>query len=134
MKKNIVPVILVIAAAFAACSKGSGGGGTPKVEPSVTTVGTNSGTAVTKTIGSSGGTVVSDDGEVELIIPSGALSANTDITIQPITNNIPTGRTSYRFTPNGQQFAKDVTIKFHYEENDVAATKPEYMQVAFQNA
>jgi hypothetical protein len=134
MKKNLVLIILVVAASLAACKKG-GGGGAPEVEPSVTAVGTNDGTAVTKTIGSAGGTIASDDGEVELVIPSGALTTNTDITIQPITNNIPSGRgKAYRLTPDGQQFAKDVTIKFHYTEEEAAMTKPEYMQVAFQNA
>lgn len=126
-------IVLLALTTFSACKKG--GGGTPEPEPTITPAGTNDGTAITKTIGSGGGGIMSADGEVELIIPPGALAANTDITIQPITNNIPTGRgKAYRFTPDGQQFAKDVTIKFHYTEEDAAVTKPEYMQVAFQNA
>lgn len=134
MKSKFLLVILLSAITFSACKKG-GGGGTTEVEPSKTPAGTNDGTAVTKTIGSTGGSIVSDDGEVELVIPSGALATNTDITLQPITNNIPTGRgKAYRFTPDGQQFGKDVTIKFHYTEEEAAFTKPEYMQVAFQNA
>jgi hypothetical protein len=133
MKKKFVLIILVAALAMTACKKGGGGAAT--VEPSVTPVGTNDGTPVTKTIGSGGGSILSADGEVELVVPPGALSANTDITIQPITNDIPSGRgKAYRFTPDGQQFSKDVTIKFHYTEEEAAMTKPEYMQVAFQNA
>lgn len=133
MKKNIL-IVMMLAAALAGCSKG-GGGGAPVVEPQKTPVGTNDGTAVTKTIGTAGGTVLSDDGEIELIIPAGALAANTDISIQPITNNAPNGRgKAYRCTPDGQQFAKDITIKFHYTEEEAAATKPEYMRVAFQES
>ena len=134
MKKNsLILIVLLALTTFSGCKKG--GGGTPEPEPTITPVGTNDGTAITKTIGSAGGGVMSADGEVELIIPSGALATNTDITIQPITNNIPTGRgKAYRFTPDGQQFAKDITIKFHYTEEDATVTKPEYMQVAFQNA
>lgn len=134
MKKNVVLIILIVAITFGACSKGGGGGG-GNIEPTVTPVGTNDGTAVTKSIGSAGGSITSDDGELEIIIPSGALSANTDITIQPITNDIPSGRgKAYRCTPDGQQFAKDITLKFHYTEEEGAMTKPEYMQVAYQNA
>lgn len=134
MKRNSLILIALLALiTFSGCKKG--GGGTPEPEPTITPVGTIDGTAITKTIGSAGGGVMSADGEVELIIPSGALATNTDITIQPITNNIPTGRgKAYRFTPDGQQFSKDITIKFHYTEEDAAVTKPEYMQVAFQNA
>jgi hypothetical protein len=134
MKKNsLILIVLLALATFSACKKG--GGDTPEPEPTKTPVGTNDGTAATKTIGSAGGSLMSADGEVELIIPSGALATNTDITIQPITNNIPTGRgKAYRFTPDGQQFAKDITIKFHYTEEEAEGTKPEYMQVAFQNA
>ena len=48
------------------------------------------GIPVSKTIGSGGGTV-SIDGAVEIEIPAGALSADTEITIQPVTNNAPNG-------------------------------------------
>lgn len=134
MKKySLILIVLLALTTFSACKKGSGG--IPEPEPTITPVGTNDGTAITKTIGSAGGGVISADGAIELIIPPGALATNTDITIQPITNNIPTGRgKAYRFTPDGQQFSKDITIKFHYTDEDAAVTKPEYMQVAFQNA
>ena len=52
-------------------------------------IGTPTGTAVSKSIGPSGGSLLSADGRIELIIPSGALSANTNIVIQPVTNNCP---------------------------------------------
>lgn len=134
MKKNPVLLMLCIAVVTLASCKKDGGGG-PDLKPAVTPVGTNDGAAKTQTIGKAGGTIVSDDGEMEIIIPSGALSSNTDITIQPITNNAPNGRRkAYRCTPDGQQFAKDITIKFHYTDEDAALTKEEYMQVAFQNA
>jgi hypothetical protein len=132
IRTNAVYVwVLASAVSLLACKKD--GGGTPDLKPAVTDVGTNDGTAVTKTIGSAGGAMASDDGEMELIIPPGALAANTGITIQPISNNAPNGRRkAYRCTPDGQQFAKDITIKFHYTDEDAAATEPEYMMVAFQ--
>jgi hypothetical protein len=133
MKKNsLILIVLLAINTFSACKKD--GGSSQHVEPAVTPVGTNDGAAVLKAIGSSGGTVVSDDGVIELVIPSGALAANTDITIQPITNNAPNGRgKAYRCTPDGLQFAKDITVKFYYTEEDAAATKPEYMMMAFQD-
>lgn len=135
MKKNSALFIALFALVIISACKKDGGGGATEPEPTVTPVGTNDGIAVTKTIGSAGGTIVSDDGELELIIPSGALTTNTDITIQPITNNVPTGRgKAYRLTPDGQQFSKDITLKFHYTEAEAAMTEPEYMQVAFQNS
>jgi hypothetical protein len=132
-KNNLILIVLLVLTTFSACKKG--GGDTPDIKPAITPVGTNDGTAITKTIGSGGGGLMSQDGKMELIIPSGALSTNTDITIQPITNNVPNGRgKAYRCTPDGLQFAKDITVKFYYAEEDAAVTKPEYMQVAFQNA
>jgi hypothetical protein len=134
MKKNPVLLVLCIAVTILIACKKDGGGGSD-LNPAVTPVGINNGTAKTQTIGSAGGTIVSDDGEMEIVIPPGALSANTDITIQPVTNNAPNGRRkAYRCTPDGQQFSKDITIIFHYTEEDAARTKEEFMQVAFQNA
>lgn len=134
MKKNRILLMLLIAAmTLAACKKD--GGGAPDLKPAITPVGTNDGSPVTKTIGNTGGSIMSDDGEMELIIPSGALATNTDITIQPITNNAPNGRRkAYRCLPDGLQFSKDITIRFYYNDQDAAATSPEYMMVAFQTA
>ena len=134
MKKSRILLVLFMAAMMlSACKKD--GRGTPDIKPAITPVGTNDGNPVTQTIGNGGGTIVSDDGEMELIIPSGALAANTAITIQPITNNTPNGRRkAYRCLPDGLQFSKNITVRFHYNEQDAAATVPEYMMVAFQTA
>jgi hypothetical protein len=132
MKKNSAMLVLLFAAVILGGCKKSGSG-TPDLTPVVTPVGTIDGAAKTQTIGSAGGTIVSADGEMELVIPAGALTANTDITIQPITNNAPNGRRkAYRCTPDGQQFAKNITVKFHYTDEDAAATAPDYMMMAFQ--
>jgi hypothetical protein len=134
MKKNSALLVLLVAVVIlGGCKKN--GSGTPDIKPTVTPIGTIDGAAKTQTIGSAGGTIVSDDGEMELVIPPGALTTNTDITIQPITNTAPSGRRkAYRCLPDGLQFAKDIVVKFHYTEEDAEVTKPEFMQVAFQNA
>src|SRR5687767_14935758 len=116
MKKNFVLLLLFTATIVVSCKKDGGGGGLD-VTPAVTPVGANDGTPISKTIGSGGGGITSSDGEMELIIPAGALTADTEITIQPIANNAPNGRgKAYRCTPNGLQFAKDITIKLKYTE------------------
>jgi hypothetical protein len=115
------------------CKKG--GTANQPLQPIATEPGTPDGTAIAKNIGSAGGTVVSADSMMELVIPAGALSTNTAISIQPITNTVPGGTgKGYRCLPDGQQFAKDITLKIRYTASDLAATDFNCMGIAFQNA
>ena len=87
--------------------------------PTPTETGTPVGSAATKNIGSSGGTIISTDGKIELDIPAGALTGNTDITIQAITNNAPNGiSNAYRFSPDKLKFSNPVTLKLHYTSDE----------------
>lgn len=99
MKKTFASLLLLIA--FAACKKSND----PAIElppPTPTAVGTPDGAAVTKNIGAAGGTILSSDGMLELVIPAGAVATPTDITIQPITNHAPNGvGKGYRCLPDG---------------------------------
>ena len=100
-----------------------------------TTVGTPVGDSTIKTIGPSGGSLASADGNAELIFPAGALSNNTNISIQAITNNAPNGiANAYRFLPEGITFLQPVTLKFHYKAEDLAATLGDLMGIAFQDS
>ncbi len=99
-----------------------------------TAVGTPVGAPTIKTIGQGGGSVASADGNAELIFPAGALTGNTDISIQAITNNAPNGiANAYRFLPEGIKFLQPVTLKFHYKAEDLAATLGDLMGIAFQD-
>ena len=101
----------------------------------ITSVGTPIGNPVGKTIGASGGGISSPDGVLELVIPAGALSSPTDISIQPVVNEVPVGLyNSYSLTPNGQQFQKPVTLLFHYNDQDLDTTDPAGLTVAYQAA
>lgn len=72
---------------------------------------------------------------VELDIPAGALSANTIISIQPITNNCPgAGLEAYRFGPNGLHFNQPVTLKIHYTDAELQSTLADLMGIAFQDS
>lgn len=101
----------------------------------VTPIGTPVGTATSKSIGATGGTIMSADGRVELSIPAGALAANTNIIIQPVTNEAPNGiGLAYDFLPNGTKFTKPVTLTFHYTDEDVPDNVPYYLYIAYQDS
>jgi hypothetical protein len=103
--------------------------------PIVTAPGNPIGDAATKKIGKDGGSLLSADGKTELIIPAGALSAETDIVIQAISNQLPGGiNSAYRFSPEGLSFSKAVTVNFHYSSDDAAATTKDLMGIAFQDS
>lgn len=105
------------------------------ITPVPTPIGQPLGAAVTKQIGSAGGSLSSADGRVTLTIPAGALSANTTISIQPIENTAPNGiGQSYDFLPNGQQFAKPITVTLNYSDAELVGTAPELLQFGFQNS
>src|SRR4249919_643884 len=81
-------------------------GGSNGQPPLITQVGIPIGDPITATIGPSGGTLVSDDGVTELIIPAGALASNTPISIQTVTNEVPGAiGFSYHLMPDGTKFS-----------------------------
>lgn len=107
----------------------------PPVEVAHTAIGTPIGNMSAKTIGTAGGSILSEDGRVELNFPAGALSANTDISIQPVTNEAPGGiGTSYHFMPDGSKFNQPVTLTFHYTDKNINGTNPFFLYVAFQDS
>lgn len=116
-------------------SSSSSGSTQNTVHPEPTAVGTPTGNSVSVAVGASGGSVKSADGMVELDIPAGALSANTNITVQPITNNCPgAGLEAYRFGPNGLHFNQPVTLKIHYTDAELQSTLADLMGIAFQDS
>ncbi|MBO9636099.1 MAG: hypothetical protein J7578_23550 [Chitinophagaceae bacterium] len=121
---------------FSSCKKGDAGTEAlpEKVTPFPTAIGEPVGEPQIQVIGAAGGTITSPDGRVSLAIPAGALNANTTIKIQSIENTTPQGiGLSYDFLPNGQQFAKPVTVTLHYNEEEMGGTAPELLGLGFQN-
>src|SRR5262245_62015585 len=76
--------------------------------PDSSDIGVPNGKQVRQEISVSGGTIISDDGRVQLNFPPGALTETTTISIQPVNNKIPNGNKAYRFEPSGLQFQKPV--------------------------
>jgi hypothetical protein len=110
---------LACAAVFAACGSGSGG------DPSA------SSSALHGTIGPKGGELVGPAGStldgVHLIIPQGALSADTDISITPAESDTALPKTAVRcgpeFTiePAGLKLAVPATLTLPFDESAVTA-------------
>jgi len=132
MKKFAFRTILVaLVIGLVACDESDPGVETPEEEPQPTMVGVPNGAPVSKTIGADGGSL-SIAGEVELIIPAGALSSNTEISIQPLTNNAPNGNgNAYRFGPEGTKFSKPVKVTFPYSLPNPST--PPLTGIAFQD-
>lgn len=104
-------------------------------DETITPTGTPTGQAVHKMIDANGGELTSTDGTLKLTIPAGALSTATDITIQPISNELTGGiGDAYRLTPHGQTFNKPITITFNYNAADTTDSRPEFLDIAFQDA
>lgn len=110
------------------------GNAQPNEPPKASPVGAPAGDPITATIGAAGGSIESADHRITVTIPAGALTADTAIGVQPIENTDAAGfGTAYRLTPNGQKFAKPVTLAFAYTKNDLDSTIAQSMKIAFQD-
>ena len=110
------------------------GGSNGNNPPAITPVGIPVGNLVSQTIGPAGGSLVSDDSVVELKIPAGALSENTDISIQSVTDEAPGGiGLSYQLGPDGTKFSVPVTLIFHYTDDQIGSD-PFLLFVAYQDS
>lgn len=106
----------------------------PETPVYTTEKGTPEGAPVSVTIGAGGGSISTPDNRITLNIPAGALSSNTTITIQPITNKTPNGiGLAYRLLPNGQQLSKPAILNAHYKETDLEGTAADAFGIAYQD-
>lgn len=118
--------IVVVVFLAAGCAK-------PR-QPAVTEKGTSTGAKATRTIGPAGGTLASADGRFAVDFPSGALAADTEIGLEPITNTAPLGRGgAYRLTPDGAKFDQPVKLSFRLDAADVTGSSEEAAEIAFQD-
>ena len=103
--------------------------------PAPTAVGVATGVVTSAVIGAAGGSVGSPDGRIAVIIPAGALSADTVIGIQPFTN-LAHGRigAAYRLTPEGQSFLAPIALRFAYADGDLVGSAAAVLGAAFQTA
>jgi hypothetical protein len=102
--------------------------------PVITAIGKPNGKKSAITINKDGGSLKSSDGMLELIIPPGAVSKKTDISVQPITNLMTNGNgKAYRLEPSGIQFQKPVQLIFHYDEEETKDSMQLLLGIAMQD-
>jgi hypothetical protein len=132
MKRVLSPVLLFpLLLLFIACSDDAPTSQTPTTG-TPTAVGIAAGTRTEGTIGAAGGTLYSSDSLLMLIVPSGALSLETSISIEPITNTAPggTGR-AYRLLPGGLTFAQPAVLSIRYDSSTLS---PSSLTIAWQGS
>ncbi|MFT3826588.1 MAG: hypothetical protein QM731_21890 [Chitinophagaceae bacterium] len=139
MKKNNLFVLFCLTgiSVLYSCKKDSNNGPDeiPGADPVVTDKGAALGAAKTASIGTSGGTLTSDDGRLTITIPAGAFSATTTVGIQPLSNNSPMGLgNAYRITPEGTTFAKPVTLTFNYDDALLGKVVEDFLWITSQQA
>ncbi len=99
-----------------------------------TEIGKPDGEPVSQKIGKDGGTLISSDNKITLIIPAGALLSETLISIQPATNPAEGGvGKGYDLEPSGIQFQAPVQLIFHYTDKDMEDGSPQFMGITSQN-
>lgn len=128
-------IALCLIMALISCKKGDSSR-PPLLTPVKTPKGTSLGTAVTKTIGTGGGSITSADGKITVTVPAGAVSASTVFSIQPVSSTLP-GREdhpSYRLLPEGVNFAKRIGLTYHYNESDISGSKDDLLAACYQTA
>ncbi|MFC5409953.1 hypothetical protein ACFPMF_11585 [Larkinella bovis] len=86
------------------------------------------------TITPAGGEFTSPDKSLKLIVPAGAVSANTVCSMQAVEKTAPAGLgTSMRLLPHGTQFVKPVTIQFSYADREEEVGAVLGLGLAFQD-
>jgi len=101
--------------------------------PLITGVGVPDGVQTSATVGASGGTLTSSDGKLTVSIPAGALSANTLISIQPISNegSLALGA-AYRIGPENIKFNQPVKLIFHYDNQLLGGMPEDFLWIITQ--
>jgi hypothetical protein len=132
MKRILFLVLLFsLSLIFITCSDDAPTSQTPTTG-AATAVGISAGTKSETTIGAAGGTVRSSDSLLMLIIPPGALSLETAISIEPITNTAPGGiGRSYRLLPSGLTFAQPAVLSIRYGSTTLS---PSSLVIAWQGS
>ncbi|MEK7757663.1 MAG: phosphoribosylglycinamide synthetase, partial [Planctomycetota bacterium] len=130
---------LIVSVVVAGCAGGTppptGGTDVGLPTPRTTDVGTPSGSPVEKTIGPAGGTLASADDLLTIEVPAGALGADTQLGIQPLTSTAPNGLGSgFRLMPAGTTFSSPVTLTFKPTTEQLAGTVLALTGVGYQDS
>ncbi|WP_109698127.1 hypothetical protein [Chitinophaga deserti] len=129
-----LPFWLIIMSLFACKKTESLPAEPPGVQVVARPIGEAAGELLTQTVGVEGGVLSSADGNIEIVIPAGALDSDTEIGIQPLHNTAISGiGNSYRLTPHGKSFKKPVTVRFNYAKYLSRLSNSDGIEIATQN-
>jgi hypothetical protein len=103
-------------------------------KPAITGFGKADGEKTEIKIGKEGGSFISSDGKIRLIVPEDAVSKKTMFSIQPTTSLMPNGNgKSYQMEPAGVNFAKPLQIVFYYTNVEIKGYPTELLGIARQD-
>jgi hypothetical protein len=132
-RKILFSLLLLIAGTYG-CGLFSGKPSGGETVFTATEVGTPIGDKVTRDIGPAGGSLASPDGRLTLTVPQNALADTVAFSIQPITNKADGGLgLGYRMEPSGRTFNTPVGIAVRYNDDDLKATVPDALSIAYQD-
>lgn len=108
--------------------------GAPKT-PAPADKGTSTGPKVTATVGAAGGRLASTDGRLELTVPAGALEADVELTLEPISNTAPGGvGGAYRLGPEGTRFSQPATVSIAWSAAELEGSTSDALSVGYQDS
>ncbi|RFS22602.1 hypothetical protein DVR12_12445 [Chitinophaga silvatica] len=104
-------------------------------KPKPTEHGNSTGSVISKTIGSDGGTIEDSTGSLKVVIPQGAVDGPVNFTIEPVENKFKAGfGTTFRIKPENTTFKKDVEISIKYNEDDLKGSPKSSLFLCYQDA
>ncbi len=112
MRTRFLVLLAMFLMAFVACesdSGGSGGGSGATPDPDEGKV------AKATIVAADGGEVKTESGNATVNLPAGALTEDTEISIEVAPAEADTAASVYDFKPDGQQFEKPVTISLAFD-------------------
>lgn len=128
---------VVICCTIASCKKKPGEEPVPAPEDKPVTAphGKPIGDILTKSIGSSGGTIELPNSAIKVIVPAGAVDTETTFSLQRVENTLSTNsaNASYRLLPENINFKKDIEIFLPYTEANLAGTSEDALSLAYQD-
>ncbi|WP_300596934.1 hypothetical protein [Niabella sp.] len=144
MKRTVFFVWLIAAILFLICGckkvpqndREPGPGEWERGIPSFKPKGEPMGAPVKKLIGTDGGSITSEDDNLQVSIPRGSFAEATEVSIQPISNTLEegSGRNAYRIEAQGKKLLKPVTLTFNYEDRMVTEGAEKVLMIAYQRA
>lgn len=133
--KQYTLILLLLSSVFISCKKNKSEAEQPEIPANhlKRPHGDPTGEATTIRIGAQGGELISNDGRMKIIIPTGAVTETVLFSVQEVENVLENEAKSYRLLPEEVNFQKPVTITYFYGGLELGAMHPDFLFLAFQD-